>query len=678
MKPNYFRLLIVIFVLLSSCKKEELLTQKDKTWLKNNPNLKVSIYGYVPPYLFNNQQGKADGVFIDYLNLIEKKINYKFKRVTYNKWPELYRDASNGKIDIVLDIPKTEQREKNFDFYGDFFSSKYVIVSRKDHVFTNKNIQEANIVIPEGYAVSEVLEKNLPLATIHILSDEKECLKRLSKGAYDAYVGPKLVAKNFIHDLDITNLVIGDATPFYYKPVISVTKHNKPLSLIIKKAVNSISKSEKEVVLNNWLYDEVKPFYEKIAFWVGMMFLFGAVLIGIAYFNRLLKQKIKERTKALETAMSNLEKSDAVKTRFIRNISHEIRTPMNSILGFSEILKKEDISKTESQNHINCIIENGKHLIRLIDGILEISSFHTEDVKVNLETVNLKFVFNNIASYFESIAKKKAIALNFTSNSTTNTLVLTDRNRIKKIVTHLIDNALKFTTEGSVTVHYDIIDETVLNIKVTDTGRGVREEDKEVIFDSFAKLQKDDTTYLDGLGLGLTIVKENVNALQGTIDFESAPDKGSVFTVEIPCESSTDSTVNGTVLKPEGYIILVVEDADINFLLVKSILLLMKGYDFTILHAENGKIGVEMCDKHPEIDLVLMDIRMPVMDGYEATGIIKQKHPHLVVVALTAYSTDADIQKAIAVGCETVLAKPVELELFKSTVIKYISKEVYS
>jgi signal transduction histidine kinase/ActR/RegA family two-component response regulator len=677
MNALYLRFLVLLFILFSSCSKEQILTQKEKEWLNQNPDLKVSIYGYVPPYLFNNQKGKADGVFIDYLNLIEKKIDYKFTRVHYNKWPDLYRDAFNGKIDIVLDIPKTEKREKHFDFYGDFFSSKYVIVSRDDHVITNANLRKAHVVVPEGYAVIEVLQKNLPSAKIQVLSDEKVCLKRLSQGEFDAYVGPKVVAKNFIHDLDITNLVIGDVTPFYYKPVISVTKHNKGLSKIIAKAVHSISDEEKQVILNNWLYDEVKPFYKTTPFWLGMVTLLISILIGITYFNRLLKQKIKERTTALEMTMANLEKSDAVKTRFIRSISHEIRTPMNSILGFSEILKKEGVSKVESQNYISSIIENGKHLIRLIDSILEISSFGNEGAKVNLEEISLKYVFNNVGSYFESLALRKNIDLSFTTKLQIEDVVLIDRNRIKKIIINLIDNAVKFTANGKVNVNYNITDAGNLVIKVMDTGKGIKEEDKEFIFDSFAKLDKEDKVYLDGLGLGLTIVKENVIALKGTLSFESEPGIGSVFTVSIPCKRLKHPISNGTIQKSTGHTILVVEDADINFLLVKSILRLMKTFDFTILHAENGKIGVKMCDAHPEIDLVLMDIRMPVMDGYEATRIIKEKHPDLPIIAHTAYSSDTDIQKALEAGCETVLAKPVEVNLFKTTIIKYIAKEVY-
>jgi two-component system sensor histidine kinase EvgS len=676
MITNHLKFLLLLIVLFTSCKKEQVLTKKEKEWLKTNPDFTVSIYGYVPPYLFNNQKGKADGVFIEYLELIEKKIDYKFKRKSYDKWPDLYKDAISGKIEIVLDIPKTEERQKFFDFYGNFFSSKYVIVSRKHNVITNKNLATSNIVIPEGYAILEVLNKNLHNANIVVLEDEKECLQELSKGNYDAYIGPKLVAKNFIHELDISNLTIGDVTPFYYRPVISVTKKNKKLSVIMKKAINSITDSEKQTILNNWLYDEVKPFYKKIGFWMGAICILILALIGNTYFNRLLKRRIKERTTALEQAMKNVEKGDKVKTRFIRTISHEIRTPMNSILGFSEILKKEDITKEESNTYIDSIINNGKYLVGLIDSILEISSFSEDKAKINLEEINLKFVMQNIEMYFETIAKKKNINLNFNTEIATNDKIIIDRNRIKKIITNLIDNALKFTSNGgNVNVDFNILDSEYLELKVEDNGKGIDHQHKEIIFESFAKLNEEVTNYIEGLGVGLTIVKENVKALNGTISFNSKLGSGSTFVVHVPCKLIEEECAS-QILVPSSnsYTILVVEDADINFLLVKSILLLMKEYDFTILHAENGKIGVEMCDNHPEIDLVLMDIRMPVMNGYEATRIIKHKHPNLTIVAHTAYSTDADIEKALNAGCETVLAKPVEVNLFKKTIKKLIGR----
>lgn len=674
MKTKLFKLLLLCFVLCFSCKEEQILTANEQVWLAKNPNAVVSIYGYVPPYLFNNREGKADGIFIDYLELIERKMDYKFKRVTYEKWPKLYNDAVEGKVDIVLDIPKTSEREKYFDFYGDFFSSKYVIVSKSDNIITNINLAQKRVVVPEGYAIIELLRKKIPDVDLHILPDEKECLERLSKGEFDAYLGPKLVAKNFIHELNISNLTISDVTPFYYRPVISVTKKNAMLSGIMGKVINSITNEEKQIIVNNWLYDEVKPFYKKVVFWIAVICLLGIITASNAYFNRLLKRKIRERTLALEEAMQNLEKSDAVKTRFIRNISHEIRTPMNSILGFSEMLKKQDISRQESLSYTDAIIDNGKHLIRIIDSLLEISSFGNEPAKINYEEIHLKFIFQNIASYFESIARRKNIALNFDTDLPTSTSVVIDRNRTKKIVINLIDNALKFTNFGSVNVNYTIVNNAFLEVVVKDTGKGIKPEDKDIIFESFSKLDTEIVSYFDGLGLGLAIVKENVKALGGTLNFESQLGEGSTFTVKMPCKMAKASSALDIDSTHNRYKVLVVEDADINFMLVKSILLSMKAYDFTILHAENGKIGVEMCAANPDICLVLMDIRMPVMNGYEATRIIKAQFPSLPVLAHTAYSTDGDIQNALDAGCEMVLAKPVEVNLFKSSIIKYMEK----
>jgi len=262
---------------------------------------------------------------------------------------DIIAKVSEGKVDIVLDIQKTKKRALIFDFYSEIFRSNYVIVTRKGKPISYKDLATSNIIVPKDYAILEILKKKIPNIKINTFPSESKCLKILSEGNYDAYIGPKSVVNYFIHTLSLSNLIISDVTPFYYNPGISVTKDKKQLSNIIKKAVKSISQNERKVIFNNWLYSEVKPFYRKISFWVGIIILLGLILATISYFNRLLKHKVILRTAELEIAKKNAEKSNAVKTRFIQNISHEIRTPMNSILGFSELLRKENASNTESR-----------------------------------------------------------------------------------------------------------------------------------------------------------------------------------------------------------------------------------------------------------------------------------------------------------------------------------------
>ncbi len=672
MKNYYLKLLFAFFTLLTSCSQKDILSVEDKEWLLNNPNLKVSVYGYVPPYLFKNKEGISDGVFIDYINLIEEKINYTFDKIEYDSWPKLYNDGLKGEVDIILDIPKTKQRESHFDFYGDFFESNYVIVCQKGKSISYKNLANANIIVPENYAIVETVKKSFPNAKIETLPKEHNCLIALSEGKYDAYLSPQLVANYFIHELNITNLKISEVTPFEYEPKISVFKKNPKLSSIIAKAVQDVSMAEKDDILNNWLYNEIKPFYRQLDFWLLLIGLLSIVLIAIISINQILNQIIRKRTFLLQEAINKSNRSSEVKNRFIQNISHEIRTPMNSILGFSELLSKDGLSKEEQLKYIDNINSGGKRLIQVIDSILDISNFGASEIEINYQQVNLSLLIKGVESTFKKIAEDKNISLNFHTSILTTDVFVIDKNVTLKIYENLVDNALKFTCKGSVDV-YTHFSNNKLEIKVIDTGKGIDDKNKEAIFEIFSVNDLNAPILDNGLGLGLTIVKENVKALKGELSFNSEVMKGSCFKVSLPATKTTLNT--NTIPKnsiDKNYTILIVEDAKVNFLLVKSVLKQLKEFNLTILHAENGQLGVEMCDDYPEIDLIIMDIRMPVMNGYDATRIIKSKYPAYNIIAHTAYSSDSDIKKALDVGCEAVLAKPVEMDLFKETIIKYL------
>lgn len=672
MNTNYLKLILVFFTLITSCSQKEILSSEEKEWLVKNPNIKVSVYGYVPPYLFNNDNGISYGVFIDYLDLIESKIDYKFQKIEYDSWPKLYNDALKGNIDVILDIPKTTEREKHFDFYGSFFESKYVVVCRNNQEVTFQDLAKAKIIVPESYAIVETLKKRFPKAIIETLPKEQNCLKALSKGNYDAYLGPKLVANYFIHQLNITNLKISEVTPFSYEPKISVVKSNPKLSKIISKAVQNISIDEKNVILNNWLYNEIKPFYRRLDFWLIIIIALIVTLTTIVTINRVLKKIIRRRTLLLQEAINKATINREVKNRFIQNISHEIRTPMNGILGFSELLGKEGISKKEQLNYIKHINSAGKRLIHIIDSILDISSFGATEIEACYQEVNLNLLLKGTEIIYKEIADLKGVELHFHTDLKPSELLLIDKNATLKIYENLIDNAIKFTCKGSVYVVTRFDNEQLL-IEISDTGKGIDKKDKEAIFEMFSLNDLKAPVLNDGLGIGLTIVREYVKTLKGEITFESEVMKGSTFKIKLPAKkikAQSEGTITSN--KNKDFTILVVEDAKVNFLLVKSILKQLKDYNLTILHAENGQLGVQMCDNYPEIDLIIMDIRMPVMNGYDATRIIKAKYPNYKVIAHTAYSSDVDVKKALDVGCEAVLAKPVEMVLFKETIINYL------
>ena len=667
-------LLYAIFVLLFfSCSNKVDLSSEEKQWLSDTEEVKVGLFPYYPPYQFINEQGEIDGVFIDYLNELESKIGYKFKRVQYKDWLELIQDSKSSNLDIVLEIQKTESREEYLNFYAELFKSAQVIVTKKElsNINSIKDLIGLKVVVPKEYSIHQILRKKYPDLTIMNLTDDQECLEAVASGKADAYVGPKAVANFNIRKLNLNDLNIVVETKLNYEPSLAVIKDKPILNSIIKKGVNSFSLKEKQAILDNWLFNVIQPFYERPMFWIGIVWVFVILVIAMFLINMLLKYKVAEKTKALVQAKDLAEESDRLKTNFIRNISHEIRTPMTGIIGFSEALKNPDLTKDERNEYTNIIINSGKELLSTIEDILEISRLRNREIIVTPEKTNLIVLIEMLFSVYQIRAKQKGIKLILNNKLPAQQhLISIDKSKLKKILSSLIDNAIKFTEKGHVTVCCNR-DEDFVSIDIKDTGIGIAPKDIETIFNSFNQSEKEISKNYGGLGLGLTIARENSALLGGEIRLKSELGVGTTFTLKFPyieaVHPSEDNSLEASTSISQGkHIVLIAEDGDVNFLFLQMILQKMQGYTFTIHRAKNGKEAVDLCQENKMIDLVLMDIKMPIMDGYDATRAIKKIRPDLKIVAQTAYSTEDDIKKALDAGCDDFLPKPVDQNKLKS------------
>lgn len=662
-----------------SCSNFSLLNTNEKKYLKENDSLKVAVFPYYPPYQFTNDQGQMDGIYVDFLELIENKIAYKFQRVNYTDWSKLLNDANENKIDIILEIQKTKDKEEFLVFYPPLFESQHAIVQRKGDSRINnlKKIGTKKLILPYKYSIVEIIKKKYPTINIGYGADELECLQKVNSGEYDAYIGPKAVIKYLINKNSLQNVTISSELDLSYSPGFAVVKDKKILQSILKKSLNSISKKERKYIIDNWLFNVVTPFYEKPYFWIWVTSGIICLLIFILLINRYLKFKIKQRTRQLRNAKEKAEESDRLKTNFIQNISHEIRTPMNGIIGFSELLIKEDLTIKEQKEYTKIISENCKELITAIDNILEIAKLQTEKIVIKPEEIDLDSLFETIYKKYYQKAKDKKISLVVESKlSTKADLVLIDKPKLFKILLNLIDNAIKFTKIGSVIIQYEIVEKEII-ITIKDSGIGIKKEDFKTIFNVFTQSEKEISKNYGGLGLGLSIAKKNANLLGGKITLETQENQGSTFTLTLPYIPVPDikkHSIKNTNAsdKPEKHLILIAEDGDVNFMFLKTVLTKMPEYNFIIHRAENGRKAVDICADNKQIELVLMDIKMPIMDGYEATKKIKKLRPELPVIAQTAYSTEEDIRKAIAAGCDDFISKPIDRSVLKPIISRYI------
>ncbi len=681
MHKNYPFIPILFFIafVFTSCSQKKVINEEQKEWLQQQDSITVAMYPYHPPYQVTNKKGNIEGIFSDYLELIEQKIGYTFHEKIYATWPAVMEDIRKEKIDIIVEIHPTKNREEYLNFYGFLFESPHVIVNNTNNLHGLKvsDYYNKTIVLPKEYAIVEILKQKYPKLNISTEEDELTCLQQLNAGKYDAYIGPKSVVHYEIETKNLENLKIVAQTDLFYRTGIAVHKKNKILDKIIKQASNSITKSEKQAILDNWIYNVITPFYYKTQFWVLFSITIAILLLTISLLNNFLKFKIKQKTKELHIAKENAEESDRLKTNFIRNISHEIRTPMNGIIGFSEFLNNPDLTPDERQEYTRIIINSGKQLMSIIEDILEISKLRSKQVKVNVEKTNLIVLLNALFSIFEIKAKEKNIDLYLENGfSEDQNLILIDKSKLNKILSNLLDNAIKFTNEGYVKINYKIENQFII-ISIEDTGIGINSKDQENIFRSFSQSEKEISKNYGGLGLGLTLAKENIALIGGRIKFKSKEGKGSTFTITLPHNPVQSNIIRTSIEHKKKYsgvekqIILIAEDGEVNFLFLKTVLIKMQDYDFVIHRAKDGKEAVNLCEYNSNIDLVLMDIKMPIMDGYDATKHIKKLRPKLPVIAQTAYSTEEDIQKALDAGCDDFISKPVDRKILKPILKKY-------
>ncbi|OFX41840.1 MAG: hypothetical protein A2X03_07835 [Bacteroidetes bacterium GWA2_40_15] len=372
---------------------------------------------------------------------------------------------------------------------------------------------------------------------------------------------------------------------------------------------------------------------------------------------------ISERKHAKEElikAKDKAEESDRLKTAFLHNISHEIRTPMNAIVGFTALLGESGVDAQTRESYIEIIMQSSNNLLAIISDIVDISNIEANIVTIVKNEINFNSTLKLLCNQFLPGAGDKKIQLICeTGVPDSDAFVITDNARLTQILSNLINNAIKFTDKGYVKVGCELRDK-FLEFRVSDTGIGIPEEFHPKIFDRFYQVQNTISRLYEGTGLGLAISKAYVELLGGKIWLTSEPGAGTSFYFTIPYERQTivplpviEKPVNKGFVFTEKKTILVAEDIDSNFQLVSYFL---SGTNSDIIRAVNGKEAVEKCLSNKSIDLILMDIKMPEMDGCTAVKLIREANITIPIIAQTAYVDDRD--KAIEYGCTGFISKP--------------------
>lgn len=390
----------------------------------------------------------------------------------------------------------------------------------------------------------------------------------------------------------------------------------------------------------------------------------------------------KKGEKALIEALEKARESDRLKSAFLAIMSHELRTPLNAIIGFSDLIKDGSISG-DIFEYASIVNNSGIHLLNLVDELFDLSLIEAGRTKIEREEVVLQELLHDVHEMIliEQQKLKKTpvdIILNIPSNDTRQ-LIYTDISKLKQILLNLLKNALKFTSEGHIEYGYQINESNSghsgFTFFVKDTGIGISEENKQVIFDLFRQIEDAYTREHGGAGIGLSVAKKLTDLLGGSIWIDSSYKKGAAFYFTIPDRKKKDSVSEDDLTTDKSEVsdkklntVLIVEDDDSSFQLMA---LLLKRMNLNIIRAISGKEALNICKRNPLIDLVFMDISIPEMDGYEATAAIKQVRSDIPIIAQTAHAISGDKEKALNAGCVDYLTKPIRRELLYKTIEKY-------
>jgi signal transduction histidine kinase len=384
--------------------------------------------------------------------------------------------------------------------------------------------------------------------------------------------------------------------------------------------------------------------------------------------NENLEKKIVERTRELTKAKEKAEESDRLKSAFLTNMSHEIRTPMNGILGFTDLLNTPDITPQNLEKYIEIIKESSTRLLNTVNDIIDISKIETGQIEIKFEQIDMEKQINSLIEFFTPEAEEKGLELSFINKlEKQDNYLITDKYKFSSILSNLIKNGIKFTNKGWVNVTLFKKDD-VLFCNVKDTGIGIPEDKQDIIFNRFEQAQIMDNRVYEGSGLGLSISKSYAKLLNGDLWVESVEGRGSNFFFQLPVKPVTFDEYKETVnlknkplttekLRPIDVetSILVAEDDEIS---AKHMKIMLKRVSHSVTVVSNGKEAVRYIENNPDTELILLDLKMPVMNGYEACQEILKIKPDAKIIAQTAFTSNHEEAKCMASGFKGYIAKP--------------------
>ncbi len=669
-------------------------TQAEREWIESHRVIRYVIDNdWEPLEYLSNDGTRYMGIVSSYLVKLEEKTGIDFERLPTDSWAQSVAKINSGEADMYSCVSETPSRKAVTNFTDPYIVMPLVFVNRKDDPFIAdiRHLSGQKVVLIEGYAMTELMRRDHPEIDYVIVKNIYEAMERIVKKEADVYIDLLPVMSNYIQKRGFSNLKVAGISEYKFSFSFALRKELGTTGVaVINKVIDSIDQEERDRIYNEW----VQVRYDKQIDYTLLKQIVAVFVIIIAaslFWNRRLSVEVakrkeaqhalKELNKKLLVATNEAESANRAKSEFLSNMSHEIRTPMNAILGFAELLD-DALEESRLKSFVKTIRNSGENLLALINDILDLSKIESGKFEIVNRATSLRRLLEELVAVFSLQARQKGLELELEIDDRLPEVVLVDPVRLRQILFNLVGNALKFTDAGHIRIALRVnevkehLSKVDLSVSVADSGIGIAPESREKIFDVFEQQANQDVGRYGGTGLGLSISRKLATLMDGVLEVESEPGKGSCFTLtfrhldiaSLEAEEPLEAERWNNVIDFEEAVVLVADDVANNRLLVRES---FAGTKVKVLEAQNGREAIETVDGQ-HVDLVLMDIRMPELDGYRATRQIKERHD-IPVIALTASIMPAELERINEHRFDGYLRKPVSRQELYAEVSRFLT-----
>ena len=661
-----------------------------------NAQHKIMFSNNYPPYNYTDENGELVGFNIDILDAI-KDIYGSDITISGDSWEAINKALENGDIQAIGGTHYPGNPDNIYNYTRSAINTSHCFLYNTNHLSDFslelfRSSKEPLVAVWQNDVLNHYILSINPTAKFIYVNHYKELINALDNEDITCIFGQRIgsmyyankLGKDYVQPLDhrILERNMGFKVSNDYPELVELL--NNGMEVIL-------ANGEYQRIYDKWITEYNKSqndWHKYLKYILIASTLIVVVFLLLLALNWLLQLKVRRKTQDLRQQldlnsqiMNELEKqkikaeeSDKMKSAFLANMSHEIRTPMNGILGFTELLKSADYSSEKQAHFIQIIKQSGNRMLGTINNIIDVSKLESGLEKNQIKEVDIESMVNELYNFFIPEASSKGLKLSLNQNKTVSPQKFyTDEYKINSILTNLIKNALKFTKEGSIEIKFSVTD-SFTEFWVCDTGIGIAADKQSAVFDQFVQADVSHSSGFEGSGLGLSISKGYVKLLNGEINLDSELNKGTTFYVRIPNSLSVklDEVKIPTQTIPEiqiskKYKIIIAEDDETSYYFLE---LALSDVTESVKHAKDGLQAVEMAKKYTDTDIILMDIKMPKLNGFEATKEIRDFNKDVYIIAQTAYAQNGYSNIVNEAGCNAYISKPIDKQKLLDIIYK--------